>query len=273
MDSMQDPKQADPHDVLVARLDEQLARTDEQITHVQEQLSKLEHDAARHPSDDPQTSVKTFPSAVPGDRPSRDRRALRGLIGLLLAAWIGVAAIVWQSSYGNAAKLIITRWAPQLVQTSPLPLKKAAALPAQSSPATVRVATAELSPQAGPLALTSPHDAGSTAAPVSPELARLLQTIARDLATVQQGIEQLKASQEQTAHGNAKIAEQLKASQEQMARVITKTSEQNLRPKTSAPPPRPIGTQTPLSLTPPANPRIVRARPTASVNRPAGGKS
>ncbi len=271
MDSMQDPKQADPNDVLVARLDEQLARTDEQITHVQEQLSKLEHDAARHPSVDPQTSVKTFPSAVPGDRPSRDRRALRGLIGLLLATCIGVAAIVWQSSYGNAAKLMITRWVPQLVQS--LPLKKEAALPAQSSPATVRVATAELSPQATPLALTSLQDAESTAAPISPELARLLQAIARDLATVQQGIEQLKASQEQTAHDNAKVAEQLRASQEQMARVVAKTSEQNLRPKTSAPPSRPIGRQIPLPLTPPAKPRIVRARPTASVNRPAGGKS
>jgi hypothetical protein len=59
---------------------------------------------------------------------------------------------------------------------------------------------------------------------VSPELAQLLQTMARDLANVEQGIEQLKASQEQ------------------MMRLIAKASEQNLRPKTSAPPPRPTAT-------------------------------
>jgi hypothetical protein len=72
-------------------------------------------------------------------------------------------------------------------------------------------------------------------------LAQVLQTMSRDLATVGQGIEQLKASQEQMARDNAKIAEQLKASQEQMSRVIVRASEQNLRPKTSAPrPPNPV---------------------------------
>ena len=50
----------------------------------------------------------------------------------------------------------------------------------------------------------------------------MLQTMARDLANVQQGIEQLKTSQEQTASGNAKALEQLKTSQEQIdaARLI-----------------------------------------------------
>jgi hypothetical protein len=46
------------------------------------------------------------------------------------------------------------------------------------------------------------------------------------------------------ARDNAKVAEQVKASQEQMARVIAKASGQDPRPKTSAPPPRPIGTPT-----------------------------
>ena len=90
----------------------------------------------------------------------------------------------------------------------------------------------------------------------------MLQTMARDLANVEQGIEQLKTSQQQMAsdnakaieqlktsqehmaRDNAKAAEQLKASQEQIARFIAKASEQNLRPKTSAPPPRPIANPT-----------------------------
>jgi len=239
MDSTPSPKPTEPVDVLVARADERLARTheeikrvDEQITHVQEQLAKLEHDAARQPADDPQPPRNEIRPPVPNDRPPRDRPVLRGFIGLLLAACIGVAVIAWQSSYGHAAKLIIAQWVPQLVPTSSLPTGR----PAQPSPSTVQVAAAEpSSPKAGPQALTARPDAAPVAAPVSPELAQLLQTMARDLATLHKGIEQLKASQEQMARDNTKVAEQ------------------NLRPKTSALPPRSVGAQTPVSSTPPAS--------------------
>ena len=234
MTSTPNPKAIDPNDILVASADdrlahayEQIARADEQLARVTEQLSNLEHDPARHPS------------AVPGRWPSRGRPALRGLIGLLLAACIFVAAFVSQSSYGDAAKLIVARWAPQLVLASSLLLEKRG-LPAQPSPSTVQVAVAEpVLPPPTRSAQTAPQDVAPTAAPVSPELAQLLQTMARDLANVEQGIEQLKASKEQMASDNAKA---VKASQEQMMRLIAKASEQNLRPKTSAPPPRPTAT-------------------------------
>src|ERR1700694_4232150 len=104
MDTALNPKQTDPHHVLVARADEelahaheQIARADEQLARADEQLSKLEHDA------------------VPGNRPLFDRPAVRGLTGLLLAACIGVAAIAWQSSYGDAAREIIARGGPPAV--------------------------------------------------------------------------------------------------------------------------------------------------------------
>jgi hypothetical protein len=89
-------------------------------------------------------------------------------------------------------------------------------------------------PQPAPLAPAAP-----TSAALPPELAQLLQTMARDLATVEQGIEQLKTSQDQMARDNARLAEQLKASQDQMADVIARASEHNLPPRT-APRPRPI---------------------------------
>jgi hypothetical protein len=252
MDSTPNPKKADdPHDVLIAHADEalahayeQIARADEQIERVHEQLSKIEHDAKGHPSE-PQTHVETFHSAVPSDRP-----ALRGLVALLSAACICVAAIAWQSSYGNAARLIIARWAPHPVLTSSLALEKPG-VPAQPSSSSVQVAAAEPEPrQPAPSVQTAPQDVAPTAAPASPELMQLLQTMARDLANVAQGIEQLKASQEQMASDDAKAVEQLKASQEQMARVIARASEQNQRPKASAPPSRPIAPRTrkPLSL-------------------------
>jgi hypothetical protein len=85
---------------------------------------------------------------------------------------------------------------------------------------------------------TSTESPRQDAAQTSPDLVHLLQKMARDLATVEQRIEQLKASQNQMAADNAKAVEQLKANQEQMARLIAR-AEQNLRPRTPAPPPRP----------------------------------
>jgi hypothetical protein len=233
------PEQADPHDVLIAEADKELANAreqitlaDEQIAHVHKQLFKLEHDAARRPSD-PQYSRKRFHS-VPSDRPW-----LRGLIVLLLATVICVAAIA--RSYGNAARLILAQWVPQFASTSSLSLENLA--PTQASQSIVQVAAAEpLTPQPTPSAPVMPQDVAPTAVSISPELKQLLQTMARDLANVEQGIEQLKAGQEQMASDNAKALEQLKDNQEQMARVVAKASEQNLKP--SAPPPRPIVTLT-----------------------------
>ena len=241
MQSTMDPKHTDPFNVLVVRADEELAHAYERITRAaeeavraEEQLSKLERDAARHPSDHPQTRMNTLRPAVPGSRPSLGGRAVRAFTGLMLAACIGVAAIAWQSPYGDAAKQIIVSWVPQLVLTSSLPLEKPG-LSAQPSPPTVQAAAATTAPpQPAPLAQSAREDVVPTAAALSPELTQLLQSMARDLATLGQAIEQLKASQEQ------------------MARVIAKASEQNLRPKTSAPPPRPAATSTrkPMPLLP-----------------------
>src|SRR2546430_687077 len=122
MDSSANTKQTDPRDVssgdvgpglstqdveLVARADERLAHAyqqivsaDEQLARVNEQISRMENDAAR------KKAVNTL------RRPSRDRPALRGFIGLLLAAGICFAAFASQS-YGETARLIISRWAPQ----------------------------------------------------------------------------------------------------------------------------------------------------------------
>jgi hypothetical protein len=227
---MDTTQQADPRHVLVARADEELAHAHEQITRAGEelaraekQLSKLEHDAA------------------PRNRRLFDRPAVRGLTGLLLAACIGVAAIAWQSSYGDAAKEIIARWAPQRVVTSSPPLETLG-LAAQPSPPAVQAAAANTaSPQPAPLAQTTPEDVAPIDAAPSPKLAELLDTMVRDLTTAKQEIEHLKASQEQIARDDAKVAEQLKATQEQMARVI---ANQNLRSKISAPPPGPTSAST-----------------------------
>ena len=188
---MPNPKQTDPHDVAVAAIEqayEQLGRADEQFAFGDERVFKSEQDAARHPSD------QQMRCAVPDRRSSRGRPALLSLIGLLLVACISVAVFARQSSYGDAAKLIIARWAAL--------------------------------PQPAPLAQTTPQDAAPAAAPMSFELAQWLQTMVRDVANLEQRIEQFETSQEQMVRDNAAVAEQLKAALAQTARDNTAVTEQ-----------------------------------------------
>jgi len=246
MDTTANSKQTDSCQVMAARADEELAHAYEEITRAheeigrtEEQLSKLGHDATRHPSDHPQTRMNTFRPAVPNNRPSLGGRAARAFISLTLIAGIGVVAMAWQSpSSRDAAKQMIARWAPQLVPTLLLTLESPG-LPAHRAPPAVRASGASAAPpQPAPLAQVAPQGVVPPAAALSPELTQLLQSMQRDLATVGQRIEQLKAS-----------IEQLKASQQQMSRENakpseSKASEQKLRPKTSAPPPRPTAAST-----------------------------
>ena len=126
-----------------------------------------------------------------------------------------------------------------------------------------RLAVAEAAPpQAAPSAPVTAQDIAPAVAPTSSELAQLFKEITRVLTNVEQGVEQLKAGQEQLANNNAKVVEQLRASQEQMTRLISNTSERNVAPKTSVPPPRPNASQTPKPV--PTSPQA-RASPQARV--------
>jgi hypothetical protein len=104
MDSTLNPGQTDPRNVF-AQVNEEIARAYEQIALADKQIGRtLADDATRHPA----AAVNNV--HVPGDRPSFGRPAVRGFVGLLLAACIGVAAVAWQSTYGDAAKPIIAKW-------------------------------------------------------------------------------------------------------------------------------------------------------------------
>src|SRR6266550_589269 len=234
MHSTLNPQQADPHadphdDVLVARIDEE--------------LSKLAHDAMRDPLD-PQTHVgsdfsagaaippvdTTFrPAAVnhvqaPRLRPSFGVRAIRAFVCFLLAVCIGVAGVVWQA-YGDAAKQMIARWTPQLVATSSPPPENPGLAEQPNPPAVQANAAKAAPPQPAPLAQAAAEGVAPAAA--APESAVLLESMARELASARQEIDQLKASQEQMSREMAKSSQ-------------TKASEQNLRPRISALPPRPV---------------------------------
>jgi hypothetical protein len=252
MDSSANTKQADPRDAgsglstqdteLVARADERLAHAYEQIVRADEELARFNEQISR---------LEKKPASRPR-RPSQGRPALRGLIGLLLTAGICTAAFAWQS-YGETVRPMISRWVPQLAAASSSPPETPKHADQQSPPAVQLAAADATVSQLPPPAQTAPQDAAT--APIAAEQTQLLQTMARDLASVQQEIEQLKASQAELARENAGIAEQLKASQEQMARVIANASEQNLRPRTTA------ATVAPPSAAPSANPPRPVANP------------
>ena len=151
MDTTLSPKQTDPPHVLFGRADQEIAHAYEQIRQVteemaraEEQLSRLEHEAATR-----------------DDRPSRGGRAVRGFMGLALAACIGVADFVWQSpSYSDAARPIIARCAPLLVPVASPMLE---CLPAQPSPPAVQASAAKTVPSQ-PAPLAQPEIVAPTAA-------------------------------------------------------------------------------------------------------------
>lgn len=240
---------------LVARADErlmhaygQIARADEQLAQVNKQLSKLELEGTRHPSGP--------------KNPSRGRPAVRGLVGLLLAAGICLAALAAQSSYGDAARNIVQSWTARAVSPSSVLQQRAESSPEPALPSGQATATYAVLEQPAPSAQTASQDAAPSATSRAPELAPMLQAMSSDLASLQQATEQLKASQDQiirnlgefseqlaAVHGQmtrdrADAAEQLKAVQERVAGITANASDQNLRPKTPVPSPRPIAANT-----------------------------
>ena len=262
MHSTLNPKPTDdPHDFVV------VAPNAVRVAPADEELFNLLQEAARR-SSNPQTRTGSdFPAGapvppvdttfrpaavndvkVPGERRSIGTSAVRSFTALLLAACIGVAAIAWQSS-GNVAKQIIAKWAPKFILTSLLPALEKPELPAQPNPTTVQAAAANTAPpQPAPPALTAPEGVAPTTAALSPGMPQLLQSMARDLATAGQEIEQLKASQEQ------------------MSRDIAKAPVQNLRPKISAPPPRSAAApaRKPMPLFPPPQSAAASTLPQAA---------
>jgi uncharacterized phage infection (PIP) family protein YhgE len=265
-------------DVLIAHTDEQLARARERIASVREgiarvteELSKIEQNdarpAARGGDDarDPLARPDPQPRQGKAPQPRRGKSALpdwigllpAGLlpIGLLLAACLIVAALVSLLSR-DAVTLIADRWTSQGVSTSSsqtttpqlsaqpgssFKLIAAEAAPAQAAPLAQTGPQNAAPAQAAPLAATAPQGAAPAAAGGS-ELTQLQQTTARDVASLRQEneqlkaqIEQLKVKQGQMASDNAKAIEQLKAKLDDMSRQVAKVSEQSALPKTPPP--------------------------------------
>ena len=234
----------DPHDVVVVAPDAvKVAPSDEELSDLLQQAARIRADTPiRAASDIPAGAIvppvdTTFRPAsvgdapVPGNRSSMARRTLRGFMALLLAACIGVAAFVWRA-YGDTAEKKIAKWATQLVLTVSSPPENPAPAAQPAPPAAQADAANPASPQPALQAESAAGAVAPAAAAPSADSAQLLQSMARELASLGQEVELLKAS----------LAE-LKAGQQQVSRDVAKSSEvraseQNLRPRKPAPPPR-----------------------------------
>jgi DNA repair exonuclease SbcCD ATPase subunit len=194
------PQQSDSRDVALTAIAEAqrlLGQADEKLAHF---------DALVKETIETQDLTDEQPgSAGPLGGALRGRLVLRSLMGLLALGCIGIAVLAWQSTAGQMA--------PELNSTSSI--KKKEELPAQPAPGKADVAamTDAIPPHPSRAQTTLERVASEAPAPMAPDLTLQIQAIVRELATVEQGIEQLKTGQAQMARDNAELAEHLKAAQ------------------------------------------------------------
>ena len=180
------PREGEYHDAMLA----ELTQAFEQITRATPEPARPHEDVftrkARQLWERPTLAAILERLSLPG--------ALRSwsLIGLLAVGCIGVIVIAWPSSDGRAVK-----------STTPSSADAATTDPVVQQPLVQ--------------AQNNAQGAGPTAAPIVPELTQWGQTIARELANLEQGIEQLKTSQVQLARDNADLAGHLEATQDEIA--------------------------------------------------------
>jgi hypothetical protein len=230
------------------------------IGRTDEQSPRLDQDARLHPSD--QRRRPAF----------RSRQRLRStpFLGfMLLAACIYVSATAWYSY--DAAKPFIAPWVPTGASISSwFPVDQW--LSAKLRPDTLVAISDKGRPQPAPLTETASQEP-QKAAPIPPDLAKVLEATSRDIANLQQSVEQLKTSQEQMGRDNARLNEQLRASQEQTSRdnakvgvqrsgqeqtTLAKASEESKRPKMLRPPTTPIRKPEPTAISQARAQQLVR---------------
>ncbi|WP_315831120.1 hypothetical protein [Bradyrhizobium prioriisuperbiae] len=218
----------------------------------------------------------------PRDIPGQAREAqppqrswLRRVVTSFILALVGVGATYAWQHHGDEARAIseqmLAKWAPQVSLPSwlkfpgqsadqdpaaaaqagqpPVQPAVAAAAPAPAQPAATPSMTLAAAPPAQDAtpATATPAAATAAAAPavsaLPPEVTQQLQAMARDLARLQQTIDQLKAGQDQ------------------MAKEIAKLSDQDARRRVAAPPP-------PAPPRPASAPGATRTRPVAAMPPP-----
>jgi hypothetical protein len=243
-------KESDPHDVFVIDPEVVLAARGDRApptpsADVNQASAPQSYVASSASAPSLDTSFRVTASdhiQLPSEPSPIAKWAKRAAMGFLFALLSAFAAAAWKH-HGDTAKQMIANWIPQFSLLSSPPSGDSTAAAEQPAPAAVQTASTDpavAQPDTPTQVQPQPAEAAAptTAASVSPDSAQLLQSMAHDLATMGQQIQQLKAT-----------IEQLKAGQDQMARDMARNSEarnsearvsaQAMQPRT-APPPRPV---------------------------------
>jgi hypothetical protein len=147
------------------------------IASIEERLEEL---TARHSPDAEPVTLRT----------PRGSWLLRGVVGLLLVAGILGGVLVWQWPRNETVRSMVARTAPQPVIDLLSDNRQQDAPADQSAPTDSGLQAASL------YRTTSDNDRTNSVAP-SIDQSQLVQRMARDIATLQEGIEQLRAGQDQ----------------------------------------------------------------------------
>jgi hypothetical protein len=240
-DPKPDEPQGTPHaDGELGRAYERIKSAGEDLTRLDRLVSGLERGGESPPirqegagaepsgaiADEAPASEKPSENTAPRPGVTRGRPMLRALVGLLLAICIVGAAFA--SRYGNEAKAIMARWAPPISKAPPEASEHRD--PARSLIVQVADSDKQPSPPAPP-SHKETQDVPSTGTTTSADrssadLAQSLKTIAHDLAGINEKLDQLKISHEQTLREHADAIQQLKTTQEQGARDNARVAEQ-----------------------------------------------
>jgi len=260
-----DPNPDEPHgparrDGELSRAYERIKSAGEDLARLDRLVSGLERGSDSEPirqedagAAPPDAAVNEAPAPekqAPHPGQGRGRLMRQGLVALLLA--IGILGAAFASRYGTDTKAILARWTPQAPIAPPaaselrgptvslaVQVADAAEQPSPPPPASHKDVPAP-SRQEGtkdlpPTAATAPDaDAAATITPAAPaaagstsaDVAQSLKTIAHDLASINDKLEQLKSSHEQTLRDHAEALQQLKAAQQQNARDNARNAEQ-----------------------------------------------
>jgi hypothetical protein len=147
-------------------------------------------------------------------------RSYRGVLTVLLAICIGIAASVAWHSYGEEAKQRLSSLMPQLSMEAPAPSQNVNTVEAQDTVAQAaapqptgeaepaqETATAAQPSTPSPDPVTPPAQAAPIQAALPAEIAQSLETTANEIAALKSAVEDLKASQQQLRREIATVAE------------------------------------------------------------------
>lgn len=259
-------QQADPHDAIAA----QLRALSTSHAH---DLSESGVTPAASPEPENEPPLRTTPlNDNAGDVRILTSRPRSGRRLVFLTICAGVAATMAWHVYGDQAKQRLSPLLPQFLANAPAPTQNANAAGPQDVTSQVAPAqTAESQPAADPPASAPPQESSNTAsatpaptplatpaveppptqATLPPEVTQSLETMAQEIASLKQTVEQLRAGQQQLSNDVAKVSEQA---------THRKLAEQTPKPA-SRPRPRHSSTPAAASHTPVASRTVAPTSP------------